>query len=78
MIENYTQLMDQMPDEPMGEEARVNLDSLELDVSLEVEIEEEEQTSTSAWVAKGSKMQKIVHIPERVRSITLQKMPRKS
>ena len=39
----------------MGEEDRVNLDSLEPDVNLEAEIEEEEKPSTSTWISKGNK-----------------------
>ena len=55
----------------MGEEARVNPKSPKPNVNLEIEVEEEEKPSTYAWVAKGNKRQKIMHVPERVVSGTL-------
>ena len=75
MVENYVEIMAQMSDVPVWEEERLNHDSPKLGVNLKVEIEKEEQPSTSA---KGIKRHKITHIQERVRSITLQTIPRKS
>ena len=74
-MDNYDKIMAQMPEEPMGEEAKVNPNSLEPNVNQEIGVEEEEQPSTSAWVAKGNKRQKTKHVPERVVSRTLQAIP---
>ena len=71
MIENYVHIMAQMIDEKMREEDRVNPNSPKPDINLEVEIEEEEKPSNFAWVAKGNKRQKVVHIQEKVMSRTL-------
>ena len=74
MVENYVDIMAQIPDEPMGEEASINPNSPKPNVNLEIEVEEEEKPSTSTWVAKGNKRQK-VHIPERVMRRTLHTIP---
>ena len=64
-----------MPNKPIGDEAKINKDSLEPNVQLKINIEEEEQPSSSTWVAKGNKRQKTMHIPERVVSRALQVVP---
>lgn len=74
MIENYLHIMAQMPQDPLGEEDKVNPESPQPDVVLEVE----DKPSTSAWVAKGNMRHKVVHMPEKVKERTLQLMPDKS
>ena len=61
----------------VGDEDRVNPKSPKPNVACEIEIEEE-KPSTSSWVAKGNKREKNVHIPKKVRDMTLQMMPGKS
>ena len=58
MIENFDNIMVQMPDELIGEEETMNPKSLEPDVQLEVDVGEEEKPSSSTCVAKGNKMLK--------------------
>ena len=70
MVANFDYIMSQMPHELEGEEATINRESPEPDVYLEVELEEE-QPSTSAWIPKGNKRQKTMHVLERVVSRAL-------
>ena len=55
MVENFDHIMDQLPSEPIGEEAIVNREFPEPNVQLEIDVEEEGQPSSSTWVAKGNK-----------------------
>ena len=64
MIENYDDIMAQMPEEPVGEEGRVKPESLEPNVFLEVE---EKEPTAVAWVAKGNKRQKVIQVPDKVK-----------
>ena len=52
MVDNYTDIMAQMPKEPEVEEKRVNPYSAKLNVELEVEEDEKIEVS---WVSKGNK-----------------------
>lgn len=64
MVVNHVEIMAQMPEEPLGEENRVNLDSPKPGVTLEIE---EDGLVEASWVTKGNKRQKVVHIPEKVK-----------
>ena len=72
IVENFDHIMAQMPNEPEGEEAIVNLESPKLDFQLVIDVEEVDQPSSSTWVAKGNKRQKTMHIPKRVVTKALQ------
>ena len=65
MVEIFDHIMSQMPHELDRAETIVNRGVLEPDVQLEVELEEK-QPSTSAWIPKGNKRQKTMHVLERV------------
>lgn len=52
MVDNHAEIMAQIPEEPIGDEERVNPDNLNLDVTLEIKEDEHVEAS---WVTKGNK-----------------------
>ena len=64
MVHDHDEIMVQMPEGPVGEEERVNLDSPRPNVTLKIE---EDEPVEASWVTKGNKRQEVVHIPKRVK-----------
>ena len=68
MVVDHAEIIAQMLEEPLGEEERVNPNSLEPNITLEIE---EDDPIEALWVTKGNKRQKVVHTPKKVKQRNL-------
>jgi hypothetical protein len=77
MAEKHDELVASMPEELVGEEARVNVSSPE-DSGESKSLSEEDMPSSSTWVRKDPKRQKTANVPKHAISRALDIMSGRS